>query len=73
MAISGRAGAMAFIASEMACQSPATTPYSADTIAVPNSLLAARRANISTKPLIPSAPPEGRQCGYEVRVLAVSL
>ena len=51
----------------------ATTPYSAATIAVLARLLAAGRANISTKPLIPSAPPEGRQCGHKVRVVAVIL
>ena len=73
IAISGRAGAMAFITPEMACQSPATTPYSADTIAVPDSLLATGRASILTEPLIPSAPPEVRQCGHEVRVVAVNL
>jgi hypothetical protein len=51
----------------------ATSPYSAAAIAVLASLLAAERANILTEPLIPSAPPEGRQCGHEVRVVAVIL
>ncbi len=64
---------MAFIVCEMACQSPATTPYSVATIAVSDSLPAAGRASILTKPLIPSARPEGHQRWHEVWVVAVNL